>query len=161
MGKQFRLPKEFGEKWLTALRSGDYEQGETTLVIIDETECTYCCLGVAGKIAGFDNETLEKYAMLEEQTFKSSEFLPKELLQTNDDELDSFIYILSNLNDGLTKYNYDQKIKNKNLIFRELNPYNNDFTKLLVMKFNFNQIADFIEDNCEFYEEPIKEKTND
>ena len=43
--KNFKLPKEFTEKWLKALRSHDYEQGDGTLY--DANSNTYCCLGVA------------------------------------------------------------------------------------------------------------------
>lgn len=150
--KQFRLPKEFAEKWLTALRSGEYQQGEETLIQIDGNECSYCCLGVAGRIAGFEKDVLETESMLVEKVFKSLS-LPDELIETDNEKLDSFIYILASLNDGLCKTGYNQKIKNKNLIFREINLYENDFDRVRFIKFNFNQIADFIEDNCEFYEE--------
>ena len=42
--KSFRLPKEFAEKWLSALRSGNYKQGAGQLISKDRE---YCCLGVA------------------------------------------------------------------------------------------------------------------
>ena len=45
MDKQFRLPKEFAEKWLTALRSGKYKQAVETLY--DPDVDGFCCLGVA------------------------------------------------------------------------------------------------------------------
>ena len=46
--KKYELPKEFGERFLTALRSGEYKQGKTQLC--DETG--YCCLGVACAMEG-------------------------------------------------------------------------------------------------------------
>lgn len=49
MEKKYQLPKEFAEKWIKALRSGDYEQGVFRLK--DEHGC-YCCLGVAGAMNG-------------------------------------------------------------------------------------------------------------
>lgn len=49
-----RLPKEFGKKFVAALRSGDYTQGRHGLY----TETGYCCLGVAAHICGVPNELL-------------------------------------------------------------------------------------------------------
>lgn len=43
-----KLPKEFKEKWIAALRSGEYKQGKGCL---DDSDGRYCCLGVACKIA--------------------------------------------------------------------------------------------------------------
>jgi hypothetical protein len=43
--KAFEMPKEFLEKWLKALRSGEYKQGEDLLY--NPKEQSYCCLGVA------------------------------------------------------------------------------------------------------------------
>ena len=53
--KNYRLPKEFAEKWLTALRSGNYVQGLGLLLSyeliddkkVDVNKKSYCCLGVA------------------------------------------------------------------------------------------------------------------
>lgn len=47
------LPKEFKDKWIAALRSGEYKQGRTAL----ENNGVFCCLGVACKIS--DVPTLE------------------------------------------------------------------------------------------------------
>lgn len=46
--KQFTLPREFGEKWLAALRSGKYRQTVGALCRGN----SYCCIGLAGKIVG-------------------------------------------------------------------------------------------------------------
>jgi hypothetical protein len=37
------MKKEIAEKWVTALRSGEYKQGQTALRSIDNE---FCCLGV-------------------------------------------------------------------------------------------------------------------
>lgn len=52
--EKYRLPKEFGNKWLEALRSGKYEQTSEVLMAINEdnNNKSYCCLGVACEIAG-------------------------------------------------------------------------------------------------------------
>ena len=44
-----KLPKAFKTKWVEALRSGDYKQGEGLLY--NDIGKTYCCLGVACKIS--------------------------------------------------------------------------------------------------------------
>lgn len=48
--KKYTLPKEFGKKWIAALRSGEYKQGQQTLCSYADSK--YCCLGVAAKISG-------------------------------------------------------------------------------------------------------------
>lgn len=47
---------EFKDKWLAALRSGDFKQGSKSLCKINEaSEKTYCCLGVGYLVAtGYD-----------------------------------------------------------------------------------------------------------
>ena len=46
------MKQEVKDEWVTALRSGDYKQGEGMLrqVLDDNTEA-YCCLGVLCEIA--------------------------------------------------------------------------------------------------------------
>lgn len=46
------------QKWLSALRSGNYQQGEGKLKITNEdnSELFYCCLGVLCEIKGLDTE---------------------------------------------------------------------------------------------------------
>ena len=46
------MPKELKEKWLAALRSGEYEQGKDSLY----NGNSYCCLGVLQKVADGDVE---------------------------------------------------------------------------------------------------------
>lgn len=50
--KKYQLPKEFGEKWITALRNGEYKQGKDRLKDIFGG---YCCLGVACAMQGIDD----------------------------------------------------------------------------------------------------------
>lgn len=42
--EKYKLPKEFKKKWVKALRSGKYKQGQGYLKV---NEDSYCCLGVA------------------------------------------------------------------------------------------------------------------
>ena len=55
MEKKYQLPKEFAEKWLTALRSGEYKQGTGQLMSYDNT---YCCLGVACAMFGLGKKEI-------------------------------------------------------------------------------------------------------
>lgn len=49
MSKKYKLPKEFAEKWVTALRSGEYKQTKGRLC---NGNSHYCCLGIAGLVLG-------------------------------------------------------------------------------------------------------------
>lgn len=51
MENENKLPPEFKEKWIAALRSGEYKQC-TDHQMINEIENTYCCLAVACDILG-------------------------------------------------------------------------------------------------------------
>lgn len=46
LGFTFKLNPEHKQKWLTALRSGEYQQGRTFLRLGTE----YCCLGVYAEV---------------------------------------------------------------------------------------------------------------
>jgi len=56
MNNQDKLPTEFKAKWIEALRSGKYKQGKSVLYNKDNN--TYCCLGVAGSVAGMNCDDL-------------------------------------------------------------------------------------------------------
>lgn len=60
--KKYQLPKDFAEKWIAALRSGEYGQGKGTL---GNAVDGYCCLGVAGRVIGCTDDML-KGAVFEE-----------------------------------------------------------------------------------------------
>ena len=119
--KDFRLPKEFAEKWLKALRSGDYEQGTSTMYHKYSGGYCYCCLGVACRIEyplHYLKGNNGHYAGLIEKSLHQLKFdlkkIPKELKGSND------------LVDKLMRMN-DDECK------------------------SFDQIADWIEDNVELY----------
>jgi len=52
--KKYRLPREFAEKWVAALRSGEYKQSTKNLY----NDAGYCCLGVACKIEGISDDAM-------------------------------------------------------------------------------------------------------
>ena len=120
--KDFRLPKEFAEKWLKALRSGDYKQD--TCALYKEKTNGYCCLGVACRIE-YPIRYLRKntggYAGVIEKSLNQLKFdlkkIPKELKGN---------LITNRLVDRLTTMNDDECE-------------------------SFDQIADWIEDNVELY----------
>lgn len=49
-----KLPIEFKEKWVAALRSGEYKQGDACLY----SQGSFCCLGVACVVAGLPTDML-------------------------------------------------------------------------------------------------------
>ncbi len=155
--KQFKLPKEFAEKWLIALRSGEYEQGEEELLkyIEDEkgfTHCQYCCLGVAGEISGMQKIDLEGKTLYDENNFDYLDELP---LPTGiiAYENNKLVQALTQLNDGIRIISYTSNFKNSDYIFRHTDIHQHFTDENLskeAYKLGFNQIADFIEDNVEF-----------
>jgi len=47
-----KLPVKFKEKWVTALRNGEYKQGKDKLINTSGHFKQYCCLGVACEMTG-------------------------------------------------------------------------------------------------------------
>lgn len=156
MKKTFELPKEFTEKWLTALRSGDYNQCNGALVDIEEDEETgditsvngYCCLGVACSISDISDEFMAGYDLIIDIVSivpnKTEYSNIPDLLKTNNNE-GTLVNILTQLNDGLSYINYYVIIREfPNLIFKKL-PTTMDNN----VRYSFNEIAEWIEDNIE------------
>lgn len=161
MEKKFKLPKPFAIQWLEALRSGKYIQGGGTLarpIFLELTPPTdndldnfsFCCLGVAGMICGNRPTSLSR-GFLYTDRGSTLVNIPKELTMSTNDDLENhpMIQVLSNLNDGITTgryiggYNIRPEVSEKiDAIFLEGKEY----------RFSFAEIADFIEDNTEFYE---------
>ena len=71
--KEGKLPKAFKNKWLKALKSGDYKQGHAALKYVHQAyegmtrETTYCCLGVACHIEGVTGLKDKNYIINEGQ----------------------------------------------------------------------------------------------
>lgn len=115
--KQFRLPKPFAEKWIAALRSGEYKQAKGYTAIKINGEKCYCVLGVAGVVAELSFDKLKNEASLLKFAGKGTP-IPIELLSPS--------YVLTSL-PGETSSMNDEG-------------------------FTFSQIADWIEQNVDFYE---------
>ena len=70
--------KAFLRKWIEALRSGKYKQGNHTLrQEISEGEYTYCCLGVAVDIHPEACLVTDSQAFFQDQTELEGGLLPK------------------------------------------------------------------------------------
>jgi hypothetical protein len=57
-----RLDADIKEKWLAALRSGEYQQGREFLY----SDGKYCCLGVLGAVCGISADKMEDVGLLTE-----------------------------------------------------------------------------------------------
>lgn len=80
---KFKLPKTKKKKWVKALRSGEYEQGQGSLKATDfdmrlgQYKNVYCCLGVAREVGLCKTK---RAAMLERSgCFVATTFLPVEI----------------------------------------------------------------------------------
>lgn len=165
MEKKFKLPKPFAIQWLEALRSGKYLQGGGTLAQpvyintppptdVESNNYRFCCLGVAGHICGNRATSLTR-GFLYVDKGATLVNIPKELSMSTHDDLENhpLVQVLSNLNDGITTgryiggYNLRPDVSAKiDIVFHDQGEY----------KFSFAEIADFIEDNTEFYEPEIQ-----
>ena len=121
--KDFKLPKVFAEKWLIALRSGVYSQGREMLY--NKEEDSYCCIGVAGHICQISKRSMNEKGIFAGEHFKLST-LKK--------------YIKLGLPVELTANNNVDSLTNA------LASMNDDGN-------TFEEIADWVIENVEFYEE--------
>ena len=156
--KKFKLPKEFAEKWIEALKSGDYKQGHSMLATTDvecfdgETlppieKCSFCCLGVAAKISGNPVEELIGVEYLYSK--KAYKGIPEELLTEYSGNDQALVWTLSQLNDGMSRDTYIEEFKDKAYNFRI--DIEQHFTKEGKLESTFEDIVNFIKDNVEFY----------
>lgn len=158
MEKKFRLPKVFGIKWLEALRSGMYQQTNGQLckhidgginTLNNETPLNkigFCCLGVAGHLACNDITKLSANLLFND--LNKIEGVPSELELQNNEAIvrNPLVNVLTKLNDG-----YASRATVNGLNIRE--PFKSIFEGKggYDVRYTFNDIADFIEDNVEFY----------
>lgn len=140
--KTFELPKEFTEKWLAALRSGNFKQAIGKLY--DKSIDGYCCLGIACRV----NTEAPLYG---DSPYRMKSVLSKDfpndlLLDTLNitEEIEghkqlTLIGILTSLNDGVKIEMLKRQTKiYPNIVF----PSNKSY-------YSFSEIADFIEQNVE------------
>lgn len=59
--KQAKMTRKIKNEWVKALRSGDYEQGES--VLYDKQTNSYCCLGVLARVCGVRASKLHGFSI--------------------------------------------------------------------------------------------------
>jgi hypothetical protein len=87
-----KLPPDFKAKWIAALRSGEYEQVRRHLCL----DGKYCCLGVAARVCGIEQDILIANEVLEYHFTKGCEIpslLLGDVLQNN------IVHALVSMND--------------------------------------------------------------
>lgn len=162
MNKEYKLPKEFTENWLEKLRSGEYNQVEGSLSdylgYVDEesedfdpekAEKGFCCLGIAAIACGMGENNLGGNELLSDNPNMYLECgVPQILTLKNVVEYTRTLPgILSTLNDGARLETIrDFKARTPNVVFRDGVGLT---AKPKYIKYSFNEIADFIEDNVE------------
>lgn len=101
--KKYRLPKEFTDKWLKALRSGEYKQCAGGLY----RDGGYCCLGVSLNMQGVKNSEMEDSCWLVSKHYgfrkKRSKYVPEELYGHNTNPLVKQLVDLNDLRESFTE----------------------------------------------------------
>jgi len=103
--KDYRLPKMFKNKWIKALKSGKYKQGEDYLLCNYNSKEEYCCLGVACAIVKINKSILYDRELPQDLQNNDSKALPS-LLRGLDDISQTINDKLSRLNDKGKSFNY-------------------------------------------------------
>ena len=100
--EEMKLPVEFKIRWIKALRSGNYNQGEGYLYDNKCNDKAYCCLGVACSIQGYSNSYIQSAAFIHKDSFSGLKYnptkIPKQLTGLADDY--DLIDFLSRTNDN-------------------------------------------------------------
>jgi len=103
-----KLPKEFKEKWVAALRSGDYEQGAGYLY--ESSSDTYCCIGVCCSIVGMKKWTINQVPLIDSDLkTKTKSRIPSMLHGVCDDgnpEYNPIVEKLAGFNDEGKSFNW-------------------------------------------------------
>jgi len=103
-----KLPKAFKKKWVAALRSGKYKQGNNKLAELTSGGVIHCCLGVACEVAGSKTEKLYDYGVIYKDIAKNK-YIPKLLKGTANKDFKPFNPIVKKLvdmNDGGKSFKY-------------------------------------------------------
>lgn len=105
--QEIKLPVHFKNRWVKALRSGNYEQCQSSLYDGNG----YCCLGVAGAICGVPKERMDFAGLLTEDhiPFQEVKKIPKLLRGENskeDPNYNELVKILTEMNDKGKSFKY-------------------------------------------------------
>lgn len=114
MEKKYTLPKEFATKWVEALRSGDYEQGNGELKTPYKNN--YCCLGVACQIADVKRISGRGWIGYKDSHFaRPNKKIPPLLI--GDCNENKFVQQVSSMNDNGKTFTYIANFIEKNVEF--------------------------------------------
>lgn len=94
-----KLPKKFKKEWIAALKSGKFEQGMGELY--NKEQNSYCCLGVACRVAGLKKSEINGVGTIEEQ-FRGMG-VPKMLISLDNGKNGKLIDKLVTMNDDKGK----------------------------------------------------------
>ena len=161
--KYFKLPRKFAERWLEELRSGRFTQLEGSLIYskeiypdndesIEFINCDRsraCCLGVAAVMLGVDENILAGNEMPGDinNSILIDVNYPEELYVETSKKNWYLWDILAAMNDGYGTKNYEEILKDyPGLKMKE--PIENRYTGI---KYSFEEIAQWVEENVEFY----------
>lgn len=92
------LNQKFKRKWITALRSGDYEQGESVLKVPKNQQ--YCCLGVACVVAGVRSCDISDKGLPSQLSAKLQAKLPPFFRSNEEDGDHEGLVALADMNDS-------------------------------------------------------------
>lgn len=146
--KPFKLNKEFLDKWIEALESGEFPQGISYLLTEDDG---YCCLGVALSCLDVDDDVLLEMELPRE--IELPDLYPDELVSNHYSHVGNrsrpcdikLIDILINMNDGMAYEFYLKMLTH----YEDLK-----FPKLIDVKekarFDFKEIATFLRNNVAY-----------
>lgn len=111
--KKVRLPKEFRNKWLEALESGNYRQTHSSL-IVQGRKNSYCCLGVACRLVKIPISKMSHIGMPAGLEDRIQEKLPKAIVNRRRNT--QFARKLANLNDAGKTFSEIAKVIRKETI---------------------------------------------
>lgn len=98
MENENKLPPEFKAKWIAALRSGEYKQGQSSLY--NPSDDTYCCMGVIGVMLGVDKVSMSNKAYFDSKPIDTRIEIPDGLPTIFDgSDINSACHMFARMND--------------------------------------------------------------
>lgn len=97
-----KLPKRIKDRWVKALRSGEYTQGADCLYSDNGGQKNYCCLGVLGKLCGLSDTVIDDKPLPVNLLSSDMKAYPPLLRQESTDEKgkDTIVGKLASMNDS-------------------------------------------------------------
>lgn len=75
--QKLKLDPETKQKWIDALRSGEYKQGNGVLFDIEDGGKQFCCLGILGKVCNIPELSMKDTGMPYYLSERQQKKLPK------------------------------------------------------------------------------------